>query len=49
MVGQFDAEGRPLEDKPGKRRTEAGPKRTACGTVENHTVENHITRVLECW
>ena len=34
VVGRFDVEGRPLEDKPGKRRSEAGPKRTACGSQE---------------
>ena len=32
VVGRFDAEGRPLEEKPGKRRT--SPKRTACGSKD---------------
>jgi hypothetical protein len=34
VVGQFDAEGRPLENKPAKRRRKAEPKRTACGSKE---------------
>jgi len=34
VVGRFDAQGSPLEDQPAKRRTEAEPKRPACGSKE---------------
>jgi hypothetical protein len=35
VVGRFDAEGRPLEDKAGKPRSRASkPKKTACGSKE---------------
>ena len=34
VVGRFDADGRPLENKPVKRGTKADEKRTACGSKE---------------
>ena len=34
VVGRFDAEGRPLEKKSAKRRTQTEPKQIACGSKE---------------